>query len=118
MPSKFRNGRPTIGVLAGWQFYRTATNLSYLAPVFRGISRAAQDLGCNVLLGCGIGLSARPTDPMRPAWPVPLPEADFVPIGPWNTDGLLILNPLHDPSRSDYVQELIRAKHPVLFIGS
>lgn len=118
MPSKFRNGRSTIGVLAGWQFYRTATNLSYLAPVFRGISRAAQDLGCNVLLGCGIGPSARPTDPMRPAWPVHLPQTDFIPIGPWNTDGLLIINPLHDTSRSDYIQNLIRAKHPVLFIGS
>jgi len=35
---------PTLGVLAGWQFYRTATNLSYLAPIFRGMSRAAQTL--------------------------------------------------------------------------
>lgn len=62
-----RNKRPTIGVLAGWQFYRTATNLSYLAPLFRGASRAARDLGSNLLLGCGIGPSASPTDPFRPA---------------------------------------------------
>ena len=110
--------RPTIGVLAGWQFYRTATNLSYLAPVFRGISRAAQDLGCNLMLGCGIGPSASPTDPLRPAWPVPLPEADFVPIGPWNTDGILVANPLHSPVRSSYVRELISLGHPILFIGS
>jgi len=112
------HGKPTIGILAGWQFYRTATNLSYLAPVFRGVSRAAQDLGCNLLLGCGIGPSASPSDPLRPAWPVPLPDADFVPIGPWNTDGILIANPLHTRARSDYVQELIGTGHPVLFIGS
>ena len=114
----FRYSRPTIGVLAGWQFYRTATNLSYLAPVFRGISRAAQDLECNLLLGCGIGPSASPSDPLRPAWPVPLPEVDFVPIGPWNTDAILVANPLHTEARSNYIQGLIAAGHPILFIGS
>lgn len=118
MYPNYRHGRPTIGVLAGWQFYRTATNLSYLAPVFRGISRAAQDLGCNLLLGCGIGPSASPSDPLRPAWPVPMPEVDFVPIGPWNTDGILIANPLHTQARSDYAQELIKIGHPILFIGA
>lgn len=114
----FRNGRPTIGVLAGWQFYRTATNLSYLAPVFRGISHAARDLECNLLLGCGIGPSASPADPLRPAWPVLTPEVDFVPIGPWNTDAILVANPLHTQARSNYIQELIAAGHPILFIGS
>ncbi len=118
MRPNHHHGKPTIGILAGWQFYRTATNLSYLAPVFRGVSRAAQDLGCNLLLGCGIGPSASPSDPLRPAWPDPLPDADFIPIGPWNTDGILIANPLHTRARSDYVQELIGTGHPVLFIGS
>ena len=110
--------KPTIGVLAGWQFYRTATNLSYLAPVFRGVNRAAQDLGCNLLFGCGIGPSASPSDPLRPAWPVPTPDTDFVPIGPWNTDGILVANPLHTQARSDYVRGLIQDGHPLLFIGS
>jgi len=118
MSPNYRHGRPTIGVLAGWQFFRTATNLSYLSPVFRGIRRAAQDLGCNLLLGCGIGPSASPSDPLRPAWPVPLPEVDFVPIGPWNTDGILIANPLHTQARSEYMQELIQSGYPILFIGS
>ena len=112
------NRRPTIGVLAGWQFYRTATNLSYLSPVFRGISRAAQDLECNLLLGCGIGPSASLSDPLRPAWPEPMMDVDFVPIGPWNTDGILIANPLHTGERSKYVQDIIKDGHPVLFIGA
>lgn len=110
--------RPTIGVLAGWQFYRTATNLSYLAPIFRGIMRAAQSSGCNLLLGCGIGPSASPTDPLRPAWPVLSADHDFVPIGDWNTDGLIVAVPLHTQARSEYIQGLIEAGHPILFVGS
>ncbi len=115
---KFGNNSPTIGVLAGWQFYRTATNLSYLAPVYRGISRAAHDLGCNLLLGCGIGPSASHSDPLRPAWPIPSGDCDFVPIGPWNTDGLLVANPLHAQERSGYIQNLRANGHPILFIGA
>jgi signal transduction histidine kinase/DNA-binding LacI/PurR family transcriptional regulator/CheY-like chemotaxis protein len=118
MGKTIRTSRPTLGVLAGWQFYRTATNLSYLDPVFRGISRAAQDLDCNLLLGCGLGPSASPDDPLRPAWPIVSSENDYVPIGPENTDGLIIANPLHSKVRSKYVKKWMAAGHPVLFIGS
>ena len=118
MVKSFRHGRPTIGVLAGWQFYRTATNLSYLAPLYRGIAKAAAEVGCNLLLGCGIGPSASPSDPIKAAWPVLLPDQDFVPIGAWNTDGLIVAVPLHSKSHSDYIQNLIKSKHPILFIGS
>jgi len=113
-----RQRRPTIGVLAGWQYYWTATPLSYLAPMFRAIRLAAHDLGCNLLLGCGIGPSNASGDPFRPAWPVPSPNADFIPIGPWNTDGLLAVNPLHSTARSRYLQEVIASGHPVIFIAS
>lgn len=113
-----RGKRLTIGVLAGWQYYWTATPLSYLAPLFRGMSLAARNLGCNLLLGCGMGSSARMGDPLRPAWPVPAPDSDFVPIGPWNTHGLIAVNPLHSPVRSRYVQDLRAAGYPVLYIAS
>jgi len=118
MYHNFRNRKPTIGVLAGWQFYRTATNLSYLKPLFKGINQAAQDLSCNVFFGCGMGASARPEDPIRPAWPIPAPDVDNIPISPLNTDGLIVFNPLHSESRSQYIQDLIRTGHPVLFVGS
>jgi signal transduction histidine kinase/DNA-binding response OmpR family regulator/ABC-type sugar transport system substrate-binding protein len=118
MKKDFGNERPTLGVLTGWQYYRTATNLSYLAPVFHGIIQAAQDMGCNVLIGCGLGPSASSTDPLRPAWPFVSPEHDFVPIGPENTDGLIVVSPLHSSARSKYIQGLIAAGHPVIFIGS
>jgi len=114
----YRHGRPTIGVLAGWQFYWTATPLSYLNPIFRGITLAAHDLGCNLLLSCGMGTSATPTDPLRPAWPELSSDSDFVPIGPWNTDGLIAVNPLHSTARSTYLRDLIASDSPVVFIGA
>ena len=118
MTLAYRFGRPTIGVLAGWQFYWTATPLSYLDPVYRGIRLAASELDCNLLLGCGMGASASVTDLLRPAWPVPSAEVDFVPIGPWNTDGLIAVNPLHSDARSRYMQDVMAAGHPVVFVGS
>ena len=105
-------------MLAGWQFYWTDTPLSYLSPIYRGIRQAAHELGCNLLLGCGMGSSASSGDPLRPAWPVPSPDTDFVPIGPWNTDGLVAVIPLHSAARSRYLQEVMAAGHPVVFVGS
>jgi signal transduction histidine kinase/DNA-binding LacI/PurR family transcriptional regulator/AraC-like DNA-binding protein len=119
MSRKYQHRPPTIGVLAGWQFAWTATPLSYLDPIFQGIRIAAQELGCNVLLGCGMGSWTDRSASLRPAWPTPSsPESDFVPIGPWNTDGLIALNPLHSESRSRYLQELRADGHPLIFIAS
>ncbi len=118
MSSSDRKGRPTIGVLAGWQYYWTATPLSYLNPIYRGIRQAAADLSCNLLLGCGMGPSAASTDPLRPAWPFLSSESDFIPVGPWNTDGLIAVNPLHTEARSRDFQNLIAAGHPVMFVAA
>jgi len=118
MNTKQSQQRPTLGVLAGWQFYRTATNLSYLAPIFRGAARSAQQMGCNLLLGCGMGPSASPADPLRPAWPLVASDSDFIPIGPYNTDGLIVLVPTHSQARSAYIQGLMKDGHPILFVGS
>ncbi len=93
-------GRPTIGVLAGWQYAWTATPFSYLDPIFCGASLAAHDLGCNLLLGCGMGSWADRRGAPRAAWPLFSAESDFVPVGPWNTDGLIAINPLHSEARS------------------
>lgn len=110
--------RPTIGVLAGWQYYWTATSLSYLDPIYRGVRLAARESACNLLLGCGVGPSAASSDPLRPVWPVVADDSDFVPIGPWNTDGLIVVNPLHSRIRSRYLQEILAARHPLVFVGS
>jgi signal transduction histidine kinase/AraC-like DNA-binding protein len=118
MSREARPQRPTIGVLAGWQFAWTPTPLSYLDPIFHGACRAAHDLGCNLLLGCGMGPWTGRSESLRPAWPLSSPESDFVPIGPWNTDGLIAVNPLHSESRSRYVQELRATGHPLLFVAA
>lgn len=118
MAAHSRGGRLTIGVLTGWQYYWTATPLSYLDPLLNGMCLAAQRLGCHLLLGCGLGVSATTSDPLRPAWPIPAPGVDFVPIGPWNTDGLIAVTPLHLPALSRDIQAMIADGHPVQFVGS
>ncbi len=42
---------------------------------------------------------------------------EFVPVGPWNTDGLIVINPLISETRSRYIHGLMQAGHPVVFIG-
>jgi signal transduction histidine kinase/AraC-like DNA-binding protein/ActR/RegA family two-component response regulator len=118
MSRQDQQGRPTIGVLAGWQFAWTPTPLSYLDPIFRGAFLAARDLGCNLLLGCGMGPWTGRSESLRAAWPLVSSESDFVPIGPWNTDGLIAINPLHSESRSRYVQELRADGHPLIFVAA
>jgi hypothetical protein len=63
----------------------------FLGPLLRGVRATAQERECNLLLACGIGLPA--FDTPLPAWPVPAPGSDSVPVGPWNTDGLLVVPP-------------------------
>src|SRR5258706_5749086 len=54
----------------------------------------------------------------HPAWPMVAPDTDFVPVCPWNTNGLIVFAPLRDPSRSRYLQELSTQGFPVLYIAS
>src|SRR6266508_1372148 len=101
--------RPTIGVLAGWQVF-TGTPDSFLGHVFRGIQAAAHDRNCNLLMACGI-------DSGRPAWPLLSHEVDFVPVGPWNTDGLIIVSPFASEAGERYAQALISIGFPAVFAG-
>jgi len=98
MQKNYRHGRPTLGVLAGWQMYEGSLH-SFLESILQGIRSAAREHGCHLLLACG---HASGGVSVRPAWPVHLPgdESDFVPVGPWNTDGLLVVTPLHRLSLS------------------
>ncbi|RMD81625.1 MAG: ATPase, partial [Chloroflexi bacterium] len=54
----------------------------------------------------------------RPAWFDVIEDTDFVPVGPWNTHGLIIINPLQRPERSQAVQATRASGHPVIFVGS
>jgi signal transduction histidine kinase/DNA-binding LacI/PurR family transcriptional regulator/AraC-like DNA-binding protein len=107
--------RPTVGVLAGAQvFYGTILG-NFIGLVLQGAHSAAQSCGCNLLLACGMEHS---TISARPAWPVVTPETDFVPVGPWNTDGLIVVNPLLSETRAEYITHLRSSGHPIVFIAS
>ena len=106
---------PTVGVLAGWQVYEGYVH-GFLDLVLHGIHAEAQKQGCNLLLACGVGHASGQVR-LHPAWPVISPENDFVPVGPWNTDGLIAINPLLTIERSQYVQQVISDGHPVVFVG-
>ena len=106
---------PTIGVLAGWQVYEGYVH-GFLDLALRGIHAEAKNQGCNLLLACGLG-HASGRIRLQPAWPVISSQNDFVPVGPWNTDGLIAINPLLTTERSQYIQQLIAEGHPVVFVG-
>src|SRR5687767_5389687 len=93
--------RLTLGFLSTWSAFEGTSIDPYSLALLKGICAAARDRNCNLLLGCGLSLPGSPRA-SRSAWAVPGPNADFVPVGPWNTDGLIIVPDDISPSQSDY----------------
>ncbi len=110
--------RPTIGVLPGWEVYENATLVNYLGPLLYGIRAAARDRGCNLLMACGMSQPGGEIGEIRPAWPVPGEDTRYIPIGSWNTDGLIVINPLISEKRITYVNHLAENGSRLVFIGS
>jgi diguanylate cyclase (GGDEF)-like protein len=108
--------RFTIGVLAGWQAYEEATPNRFLENIFNGARAAAADLNCNLLLACGLG-RAEGLGGKHTGWPVLSNETDFLPVGPWNTDGLLVIPPLWTDARWNYLSSLNEAGFPLVLLG-
>jgi diguanylate cyclase (GGDEF)-like protein len=113
----FKRNRPTIGLLPGWSGLAGVIPDRYLASVLAGIQSAARIRECHILLAWGLG---RLTDSSGtfPAWPVTFSDSDFVPVGPWNTDGLIVFAPLRHEERSRYLQELSNQGYPILYIAT
>lgn len=108
------NRRPTIGVLASWQVYAGMLN-TLLSPILQGLGDAAQARECNMLMACGVvsGFSSN----IRAAWPLLSPDMDFLPVGHWNTDGLIVIAPREsDAAQSQYIRQLRELDHPVIFV--
>ena len=61
------NKRPTIGVLAGIQVYDGTILGNFIEPLLHGVSSAAENWGCNLLLACGMDSS--PYTTAHPACP-------------------------------------------------
>jgi len=108
-----RHSRFTIGFLSTWSVYEGTAIDDYTHALLEGIRAAARDHDCNLLIGCGMSLPGSPLA-SRTAWAVPGADMDFIPVGPWNTDGMIIIpDDLTDP-QFEYVQDLVRSDYPVM----
>ncbi len=113
-PPKSANKRPTVGVLASWPVYSGTLN-TLLSPILRGLRDAAEAGGCNLLIACGVAADFATS--IRAAWPTLSPETDFLPVGAWNTDGLIVIAPLEsDSAQSKTIHELQAVGHPLVFV--
>jgi hypothetical protein len=74
---------PTVGFISTWPVYQGTTIDWYAYALIQGISAAASEQGCKLLLDGGC--SATGNTPQNPSfWPVPGPDSNFVPVGSWN----------------------------------
>lgn len=112
MSQKVR-ARPTIGFISTWSVYEGTTIDNYTHTFLRGVCAAARDQDCNLLIGCGISLPGSPRA-SRTAWAVPGENVDFVPVGPWNADGLIVIPDDLSDAQFEYIQDLIRSGYPVI----
>ncbi|HEY0739363.1 MAG TPA: substrate-binding domain-containing protein [Herpetosiphonaceae bacterium] len=103
----------TIGVFDNRQVYEGSTIARYEQTLLRGIRAAADHYGCNILLACGIGPHTAPFVAL-PAWPISLPYTNFVPVGPWNTAGLIAIPPFTD-DQLVAIRAALPPDHPLVF---
>jgi diguanylate cyclase (GGDEF)-like protein len=117
MPN-FKRDRPTIGILPGWSGLAGIIPDRYLASILKGIQSAARVKQCHLLLAWGLGRVYLQSGDTFPAWPEVASDSDFLPVGPWNTDGLIVFAPLRHEARSRYLKELSDQGFPVLYIAT
>jgi signal transduction histidine kinase/DNA-binding LacI/PurR family transcriptional regulator/CheY-like chemotaxis protein len=106
--------KPTIGFISTWPVYQGTTIDRYAHSLIQGISAAANEQGCNLLLGCGFSVTGN-SPQNRSFWPVPALNVNFVPVGPWNTDGLIIIPDNLTREQFQYVHDLLESGFPVIF---
>ena len=112
--SGLRRRCPTLGVLYGWQVYGGDLDV-YLGSLVTCLTAAARREGVNLLTTVAVGSSARNA---APAWPSLGTNRIFSPVGPWNTDGLIVINPLPAEETLEDVQRLQESGHPVVYLSS
>ncbi len=115
-PPRKKNHRATLGFLSGWQIYERTMLGDYYGELAQGILRAAQERQCNLLLACGTSPSEFPIV-VRPAFPIHDPTVDYLPVGEWNTDGLILAHPLIGTPVLDYMEKLRSSRFPFVTIG-
>ncbi len=104
----------TLGFISTWPIYQGTTIDRYAHSLIQGIGAAAHETGCHLLLGCGFSVTGK-SPQQHSFWPAPGPGVDFVPVGPWNTDGLIIVPDELTESQLQYVRDLQAAGFPLIF---
>jgi diguanylate cyclase (GGDEF)-like protein len=104
-------------MLPGWPVFGSIFLDRFLQYVINGVRAAALDRGCNLLVACGVSRTPGMRS-LHTAWPVSAPDCDYVPVGEWNTSGLIVAAPLRSEERSQYVRRLTEDGFPIVFIGS
>src|SRR5438093_12967259 len=99
----FKRNRSTIGILPGYSVLEGKTPDHYWWSELKGIQSAARARECNLLIAWGLGRATESGD-IDPAWPTVSSNSDFVPVGPWNSDGLIVFAPLQNEARSQYLE--------------
>lgn len=108
------NRKITIGFISTWPVYQGGTIDRYAHSLIQGISVASHKNECSLLMGCGFS-ATDDTSHNKPFWPVPSQYVNFVPVGPWNTDGLIIVPDELTNEQSQYVHDLLEAGFPIIF---
>lgn len=105
----------TIGVLSGWPIYGSSGLNPFSELLLEGIKDAASLHKCNLLISGG----DNPVEAVDfwPPWNYPLPKAEYLPIGPWNTDGLIMTLPCSERMKR-HVGQMTEAGHPVVTWGA
>ena len=107
----------TIGMLPGWPVYGSIFLDRFLQYIISGVRAAARDQQVNLMVACGIS-RAPGMRSLHTAWPVLSSDCDYVPLGHWNTDGLIVTSPLRSEERNQYLRKVVAEGFPVVFIGS
>jgi signal transduction histidine kinase/DNA-binding LacI/PurR family transcriptional regulator/ActR/RegA family two-component response regulator len=105
--------RPTIGVLYGWQIHTGGID-SYFEALVAALTAAAARADCNLLMSFAVSSSQWHA---APAWPTVGTNRTFAPVGPWNTDGLIVINPLPAEETVDDVRRFQQDGHPLVFLS-
>jgi signal transduction histidine kinase/DNA-binding LacI/PurR family transcriptional regulator/AraC-like DNA-binding protein len=100
----------TIGFISAWEVYQGTTIDRYAHSLMQGISDAAHELKCNLLFGCGFSATGNSR-----FGPIPGLGMSFLPVGPWNTDGLIIVSDEMTGQQHEYVHSLISTGFPIIF---
>jgi signal transduction histidine kinase/DNA-binding LacI/PurR family transcriptional regulator len=110
----YRRRRPTVGVLYGWQVFSGDVDL-YLESLIASLATVARREKINLLTALAAGPAPWCTNP---AWPSLGPNRTFAPVGPWNTDGLIVINPLPAEETIADARRIQESGHPVVYLSS